>query len=118
MTTVVKDLARASAWSALDLLRVTTPFLGIGLFLAASRRGWVADPSWILLIMAALIAPLLVLERKRRDLVSIPLLVVAGCAGFALSGLPALAVLAPAWLLAALLSGRLLGTLVDLADAS
>lgn len=91
-----------------ETLRWGAPFGGPLLALVAWAQGWIEDPSWALVAQAALLAPLLPLDRRRRDVGAIGVALVAALAVWALDGLPAFAVLACGWFVASVLATSLL----------
>lgn len=91
-----------------ETLRWGAPFVGPLLALAAWAQGWIEEPSWVIVAQAALLAPLLLFDRRRRDVGAIGVALVAALAVWALDGLPALAVLAGGWFVASVLATSLL----------
>lgn len=96
------------------VVRLALPFASLVIFLQARALDWLRDPSWILILLALLLVPLLLVQRRRVDAVSIAVAGLAGLVGFALSGLIAAAVLSVAWLFAACASGRFTDVLEEM----
>lgn len=91
-----------------ETLRWGAPFVGPLLAVWAWAQGWVGDPAWALVAHAALLTPLVPLDRRRRDVGAIGVALVAALAVFMLEGLAALAVLAGGWFVASVLATSLL----------
>lgn len=102
------SLTRVTARLIDHLLRMALPFAGLAAYHEGRGRGWIDDPSWILVIGAALLLPFIATQRRAEDGLAMLLLLVVGVLGFALSGQLAAAVLGLGWLAAMILSARLL----------